>query len=157
MYSPTYGEVSFQEMVSIIKAYAVQDPNLEYVIAVGTDSQNSDFTKVPVTVGIHRIINKVGKGGIYFFEIKKIKKINNIRQKIFYETNLSIELALKLNHTFAESNILHEIQVHVDVGYNGPTSQYVSEIKGWVKACGFQCVIKPDSYMASSVANRLSK
>lgn len=157
MYSLTYGEVSFEEMVSIIKTYSIQDPNIEYIIAVGTDSQNSNITKVPVTVGIHKIINKVGKGGIYFFEIKKIKRISNIRQKIFYETNLSIELALKLNQTFAESNIPHEIEVHVDVGYNGPTSQYVSEIKGWVKACGFQCVIKPDSYMASSVANRLSK
>jgi len=157
MYSLTYGEVSFKEMVSIIKAYSVQDPNTEYVIAVGTDSQNFNYTKAPVTVGIHKIKNKVGKGGIYFFEIKNIKKINNIRQKIFYETNLSIELALKLNNTFEESNIPHEIEVHVDVGYNGPTSQYVAEIKGWVKACGFQCVIKPDSYMASSVANRLSK
>jgi len=157
MYSLTYGEVSFEEMVSIIKAYSAEDPNMEFVIAVGTDSQNSNITKVPVTVGIHKIINKVGKGGIYFSEIKKVKKISNIRQKIFYETNLSIELALKLNHIFEESNTPHEIEVHVDVGYNGPTSQYVAEIKGWVKACGFECVIKPDSYMASSVANRLSK
>ncbi|EGW36330.1 ribonuclease H-like YkuK family protein [Desulfosporosinus sp. OT] len=157
MHSLTYGEVSFTEMVSIIKAYTAQDPTMEYVIAVGTDSQNFSYTKVPVTVGIHKIKNKVGQGGIYFFEIKKIKKINNIRQKIFYETNLSIELALKLSTIFEESNILHEIEVHADVGYNGPTSQYVAEIKGWVRACGFQCVIKPDSYMASSVANRLSK
>lgn len=157
MYSLTYGEVSYEEMVSIIKSYSAQDPNMEYIIAVGTDSQNSNITKVPVTIGIHRITNNVGKGGIYFYEIKKIKRINNIRQKIFYETNLSLELALKLNQTFEKSNIPHEIEVHVDVGYKGPTSQYVSEIKGWVKACGFQCVIKPDSYMASSVANRLSK
>ncbi|MCO1601625.1 ribonuclease H-like YkuK family protein [Desulfosporosinus nitroreducens] len=157
MYSLTYGEVSFKEMVSIIKAYSAQDPHMEFVIAVGTDSQNSNITKVPVTVGIHKITNKVGKGGIYFYEIIEIKKINNIRQKIFYETNMSIELALKLSQTFEESNIPHEIEVHVDVGYNGPTSQYVAEIKGWVKACGFQCVVKPDSYMASSVANRLSK
>jgi len=157
MYSLTYGEVSFKEMVSIIKAYSAQDPHMELIIAVGTDSQNSNITKVPVTVGIHKIKNKVGKGGIYFYEIIKIKKIKNIRQKIFYETNMSIELALKLSKTFEESNIPHEIEVHVDVGYNGPTSQYVAEIKGWVNACGFQCVVKPDSYMASSVANRLSK
>lgn len=157
MHSLTYGEVSITEMVSIIKKYINEDPNMEYVIAVGTDSQNSSYTKVPVTVGIHKIKNKVGRGGIYFFDIQKIKKINNIRQKIFYETNLSIELALRLNSLFVKSNIIHEIEVHADVGYNGPTSEYVAEIKGWVKACGFQCIIKPDSYMASSVANRLSK
>ncbi|HWQ43848.1 MAG TPA: ribonuclease H-like YkuK family protein, partial [Desulfosporosinus sp.] len=157
MHSLTYGEVSFQEMVSIIKAYTAQDLNAEYVIAVGTDSQNFSYTKVPVTVGIHKIKNKIGRGGIYFFEILKVKKISNIRQKIFYETNLSIKLALKLSTIFENSNFPYEIAVHVDVGYNGPTSQYIAEIKGWVRACGFQCVIKPDSYMASSVANRLSK
>lgn len=157
MHSLTYGEVSFQEMVSLIKAYVAQDSNAEYVIAVGTDSQNSSYTKVPVTVGIHKIKNKVGRGGIYFFEIQKIKMISNIRQKIFYETNLSIELALKLSNLFEKSNFPYKIVIHADIGYNGPTSQYVAEITGWVRACGFQCIVKPDSYMASSVANRLSK
>lgn len=157
MYSLTYGEVSIKEMVSLIKAYTAQDKNMEYVVAVGTDSQNSNYTKVPVTVGIHKIKNKVGRGGIYFYEIRMLKRIQNIRQKIFYETNLSIQLALQLNSLFTESNIAYDIEVHVDVGYNGPTSQYIAEINGWVKACGFQCVIKPNSYMASSVANRLSK
>ncbi|MHB8125524.1 MAG: ribonuclease H-like YkuK family protein [Desulfitobacteriaceae bacterium] len=157
MHSLTYGEVSFKEMISIIKAYTTQDLNAEYVIAVGTDSQNYSYTKVPVTVGIHKIKNKVGRGGIYFFDIKRINIISNIRQKIFYEINLSIELALKLSNMFEENNIPYKIAIHADVGYNGPTSQYVAEIKGWVRACGFQCVIKPDSYMASSVANRLSK
>ncbi|MDR3599672.1 MAG: ribonuclease H-like YkuK family protein [Desulfosporosinus sp.] len=157
MHSLTYGEVSFNEMVSIIKTYTAQDLNAEYVIAVGADSQNFSYTKMPVTVGIHKIKNKVGRGGIYFFDIIKLKKINSIRQKIFYETNLSIELALKLSNIFEKSNFPYEITVHADVGYNGPTSQYVAEIKGWVRACGFQCVVKPDSYMASSVANKLSK
>lgn len=157
MHSLTYGEVTLKEMVSIIKTYISQDENLEYVVAVGTDSQNSSYTKVPVTVGIHKIKNNVGRGGIYFFEIKKLKTITNIRQKIFYETNLSIQLALKLYTLFLENAIPHEIEVHVDVGNNGPTAQYIAEINGWVRSCGFQCVIKPNSYMASCVANRLSK
>lgn len=157
MRSITYGEVSFVEMISIIKEYTSKDPNVEYVIAVGTDSQNFDYTKVPVTLGIHKVINGVGSGGIYFFDIKKVKRIDNIRQKVLMETNLSIELAFKVAELFKENNIPYGISVHVDVGPNGPTSKYIPEIKGWVKSCGFNCVIKPDSYMASSVANMLSK
>ncbi|MDQ7092528.1 ribonuclease H-like YkuK family protein [Desulfosporosinus sp. PR] len=157
MHSRTYGEVSFEEMYSLLKAYLAQDRNGEYKVSVGTDSQNFAYTKIPVTIGIHRIENRIGKGGIYFSEIRRVKKISNIRQKIFYETNLSLELAERLHLKFREDKIPNEITIHVDAGYNGPTAKYISEISGWVRACGFQCVIKPDSYMASSVANRLSK
>ncbi|HWQ72335.1 MAG TPA: ribonuclease H-like YkuK family protein [Desulfitobacteriaceae bacterium] len=159
MYSLTYGEITFTEMVSIIKTYTAQDENADYTIAVGTDSQNHsyNYTKVPVSVGIHKVKNKVGRGGIYFYEIQRTKKICNIRQKIFYETYLSIEFAIKLRNLFEEIAIPYEVEVHVDVGYNGPTSDLVAEVKGWVRSCGFHCVIKPNSYMASSVANRLSK
>jgi predicted RNase H-related nuclease YkuK (DUF458 family) len=47
--------------------------------------------------------------------------------------------------------------IHVDAGNKGPTSRYISEIVGWVRACGFDCRIKPDSYCASSIADRVSK
>jgi len=56
-----------------------------------------------------------------------------------------------------EDHIENNICIHIDAGLNGPSSQWVDEISGWVKACGFLCVIKPDSYMASTIANRLSK
>lgn len=157
MHSTIYGEVSFEDMYLLIKAYLSQDKNGEFKVSVGTDSQNFNYTKIPITIGIHKIENQVGKGGIFFSEIRKVNRISNIRQKIFYETNLSLELAARLNRKFTEDNLPHKIAVHVDAGYNGPTSLYIAEIIGWVKACGFQCVIKPDSYMASSVANRLSK
>ncbi|WP_407311208.1 ribonuclease H-like YkuK family protein [Desulfosporosinus sp. SB140] len=157
MHSTIYGEISFEEMYLLIRAYLSQDRNGEYRVSIGTDSQNFDYTKMPITIGIHRIENQIGKGGIFFSEIRRVKKISNIRQKIFYETNLSLDLALRLNLKFIEDNIPNKIAIHVDAGYNGPTAMYIAEITGWVKACGFQCVIKPDSYMASSVANRLSK
>ncbi|MGC7870725.1 ribonuclease H-like YkuK family protein [Desulfosporosinus sp. SYSU MS00001] len=157
MYSMMYGEVSFEEMYSIIKAYLSQDKKGEYNVSIGSDSQNFNDTKIPITVGIHKIENKVGKGGIFFSEIRRVNKISNIRQKIYYETNLSLELAERLKGKFLNDEIPNKIAIHVDAGYNGPTAKYIAEIMGWVRSCGFQCVIKPDSYMASSVADRLSK
>ncbi len=157
MYSLTYGEVSFDEMYALIKAYLQQDQNGEYKVSIGADSQNFSYTKVPITIGIHKIVDNIGRGGIFFAEIRKFAKINNIRQKILLETSLSLELAVKLRERFKEDHILNEIAIHIDAGLNGPSSQWVNEISGWVQACGFACVIKPDSYMASSIANRLSK
>lgn len=157
MFSITHGEVSFEEMYSLIKSYLALDHKGEYRISIGADSQNFSYTKIPLIVGIHKVQNNVGRGGIFFAEIKKVKKISNIRQKILFETNLSLELATKLRERFAADQIRNEISIHVDAGYNGPTREYIPEITGWVRACGFHCLVKPDSYMASSVANRLSK
>lgn len=156
MYSITHGEITFDEMYRLIKAY-ISDEKANFEIAVGTDSQNFDYTKVPVTIGVHKIVNNIGRGGIFFSEIKKVKKITNMRQKLFYETYLSIELASNIQERFLADGILCEIAIHIDAGLNGPTSKFLKELKGWVMSCGFKCVVKPDSYMASSVANRLSK
>lgn len=157
MYSITYGEVSFEEMYQIIRVCTAEDENVKYELAVGTDSQNYSYTKVPITIGVHMIVDNVGRGGFFFSDIKKVKKITNIKQKILFETNLSLEYAKRLQKRFNEDGCLCDIAIHVDAGFNGPTSHLIDEITGWVKSCGFPCLIKPNSYMASSVANRLSK
>ena len=157
MNSITYGEISFDDMYSLIKKFILEDFKASYRIAIGADSQNFGYTKVPVTIGVHRFINDCGRGGIFFSEIRKVKKISSIRQKLYYETNLSLEYALKLRENFEKDKIPQNITVHVDAGYNGPTSQLIAEVIGLVNSCGFPCLIKPDSYMASTVANRLSK
>ncbi|CAA7600226.1 Bacteriophage KVP40, Orf299 [Acididesulfobacillus acetoxydans] len=157
MFSITHGEVSFEETYALIKAYLAPDEKGEYRVSVGADSQNFSYTKIPIIIGIHKVQNNVGRGGIFFSEIKRVKRISNIRQKILYETNLSLDLAEKLRQRFAQDHIRNEIAIHVDAGFNGPTRDYIPEITGWVKACGFRCVVKPDAYIASSVANRLSK
>lgn len=157
MYSITYGEVTFEEMYQLIRNYTAHGSKIQYKLAVGTDSQNFFYTKVPITIGVHRFINDVGRGGIFFSEIRKVRKITNTKQKILFETGLSLEYAQKLQERFEKDSIFCPIAVHVDVGYNGPTSQFLDEVVGWVKSCGFHCEVKPNSYMASSVANRLSK
>ncbi|MCY6369337.1 ribonuclease H-like YkuK family protein [Clostridium ganghwense] len=153
MKSITYGEVSFGAMCKLIKNYISKENKEEYKITVGTDSQNYDITKVVIVVAICRI----GKGGIFFYDVKKVNKITNIRQKLFYETSLSIEMATKLSSYFNEHDKKYDISIHVDAGDNGPSSSVIPEITGWVKGCGFNCNTKPNSYAASSIANRYSK
>jgi len=153
MKSISHGEVSFSKMCHLINNYIVKAEDQEYKVTVGTDSQNFDLTKIVVVVAIWR----VGKGGIFFYDIKKTRKITNIRQKLFYETSISIDMARKLSMYVNNENTIYDISIHVDAGNDGASCSVIPEIVGWVKGCGFQCDIKPDSYAASSIANKYSK
>ncbi|KPU45635.1 hypothetical protein OXPF_08680 [Oxobacter pfennigii] len=153
MRSITYGDVSFEKMCHIIKDYVSKEKWHQYKIAVGTDSQNFDITKVVIVVAVW----KIGGGGIFFYDIKRVKKISNMRQKIFYETSLSLEMAEKLSGSLEKEDLECDISIHVDAGDDGPTSKLIPEIVGWITSCGFKCNTKPHSYAASSIANRYSK
>lgn len=153
MYSPTYGKISNEKMIDIIKDFIKKSPESIYNISVGTDSQNFKCTKIVVVVAIHR----VGNGGIFFYDIKRVKKINNISQKLFYETSISLDIATQLSKILEKEEINFEISIHVDAGENGQTSKLIPEIVGWIKACGFGCETKPNSYAASSIADKYTK
>ncbi len=153
MRSITYGNVDFDKMFQIIKKFVGKSPEETYHIAVGTDSQNFDLTKVVLVVSIHRM----GHGGIFFYDIKRVKKLNNIHEKLFYETSMSLEIAMKLSKKFQNENFNYGIGIHVDAGEGGPTSSIIPEITRWVRSYGFDCKTKPDSYAASTIADRYSK
>lgn len=153
MYSPTYGKISNEKMMSIIKGFVEKSPKSSYNISVGTDSHNFQCTKTVVVVAIHR----VGNGGIFFYDVKRVKKIDSISQKLFYETSISLDIATKLAMALEKKEIDFGISIHVDAGKNGPTSKLIPELVGWVKACGFNCETKPNSYAASSIADKYTK
>ncbi|MCF6462954.1 ribonuclease H-like YkuK family protein [Clostridium sp. Cult1] len=153
MYSPTYGKISYEKMISIIKEFIEKSPQSAYNISVGTDSQNFDYTKTVIVVAVHRI----GSGGIFFYDIKTVKKITNISQKLFFETSTSLDIATKLSETLQCEGIDFGINIHVDAGKKGQTSKLIPEIVGWIKACGFGCETKPNSYAASSIADKYTK
>jgi len=79
VFSITYGEVSFDEMCRLIKEFINKEPKACYNISVGTDNQNFELTKTVLVVAVHRI----SKGGIFFYEIRRVRKITSIRQKLF--------------------------------------------------------------------------
>lgn len=154
MISKTFGVVSIDKMVDIIGNYINENSDV-YHIAIGTDSQNHDMTKVVIVVAILR----EGKGGFFFYDIQNVKKISNVRQKIYFETSLSLELASVVSQKFAEENIQQDIEIHCDIGTNkkGKTYELVKEITGWVMGEGFKPAIKPYSFAASTIADRISK
>jgi len=153
MYSRIYGKVTIPEMIDIIKEYINSDSDHKYSITIGTDSQNRNLTKVVIVVAIHRI----GKGGIFFYDIENVNKIKNLQQKIYHETSMSLDLAYKLSECFLENDIDEPIEIHSDIGKYGKTSDLITEITGWIKSSGFEYKIKPEAYAAACIADRISK
>lgn len=160
MQSITYGEVSMAEVVRII-CDKVQDDSNEYNVVVGTDSQNFDKTKVVVVIALH----EVGHGGIFFYDVFHVKRISNISEKLLFETQTSLEYAhsfvTELDKYCKESGCEYSthfnFSIHVDAGIDGPSKQTISTIVGWIHSCGYDVVIKPDSFAACSIANKYSK
>ena len=138
--SPTYGMLHIEQIPDKILTFYMDHEKYDAPvhIIVGTDSQNFDQTKC---VSVICVIAK-GKGGIFFYEVSRIPLIRDVRRKLHVETNDSLPIA-----------------IHVDAGNsrNGKTRELIPELVGWIKACGYDCSVKPDSFVASTIADRLSK
>lgn len=160
MNSFTYGKVTMDKIAEIIAENVNKGTSEQYQVVIGTDSQNFDKTKIVLVIAV--IQHK--KGGFFFYEISRIKKIMDIKQKLYTETQMSLDCANELLEAFER---LHDrtsfdytqihFTIHVDAGFNGPTKEVIPGIVGWVKSCGFEVQVKPDSYVASTIADRLSK
>lgn len=157
--SPTYGCVTIPEIAKIIKNKILSDPG-EYNLMVGTDSQNFDKTRMVTVIALHN----VGHGGIFFYNSEYVPRISQVNRKIMEETYRSLTTAQFL--IFELEEISEEdfdytdyvkLEIHVDAGNNGASKQVIPEIVGWIKASGFEVSVKPDSYAASSIANKYSK
>lgn len=156
--SPTKGQMELHEVAAAIKEYISKEPNAPYGLYVGTDSQNTYYTKMVTVIAVHRM----GRGGIYFYEISKLDKIKDIRQKLYTETQLSLDMVERLfdaldsvSFDYTADNI--SVCLHIDAGDNGPSGAVIPEVVGYVHSMGFACETKPDSPIASCIADRISK
>lgn len=152
--SPSKGRLSFVEMMQDIHSYIKGLTSSSYKIIVGTDSMVRDNTCFITAVVVHRL----GKGARYYYRKKQQNKIRSLRQKIFYETALSLELGGQIAKLFSENGYSEmPVEIHIDVGTQGETRDLIKEVVGMVTGSGFQAKIKPDAYGASCVADKHTK
>ncbi len=162
-YNPTLGKISLNRMVEELINYMKKSPDKEYNIIVGCDSCSGEEPKFPVAV----VILRKSEGGRFFlkkidYSASKQKKFYNWRQRILEEVLLSCELALFLREKIAEkvkniSDFSFNYQfryIHADIGENGQTRDMIKEVIGLIQGNGFEAKIKPESYVASVIADR---
>lgn len=152
--SPSKGRMDFEKVMDDIINYIKGLPSSSYKIIIGSDSQVKRETSFVTAVIVHRM----GKGARYYYRKKTQRRIKSLRQKIFYETSLSLEIGSMVNKFFSNSGFDElNVEIHIDVGTHGETKSLIREIVGMVTGSGFQAKIKPDAFGASSVADKHTK
>lgn len=156
-YSPSKGTLSVDKMIREIANFVDEDSSSFYSLIIGTDSQgkrlNGD-SEVDFVTAI--IVYRRGKGARYFWrkEIHKGKMV--LRDKIYTETLMSMDVAQKIVPKIRKkvSPAKYDLEIHIDVGPLGPTRDMIREVVGMVNGNGFTAKTKPESWGASSVADK---
>ena len=158
-YNPTQGKLALNKVQDEILNYMSGNPGKFYDVIVGCDSSSGLEPHFPVVI----VVLRVGEGGRFF--IKKVRyserKFYTWRQRILEEVLLSCELALFLKENLKEAieklpeNLNYQFRyIHADVGENGATRDMIKEVTGLIRGNGFEPKIKPEAYVASTVADR---
>ncbi len=146
--------MSLDEILEDIFYFIKERKEEKFKLIIGTDSHAKNEICFVTAIIIHHI----GKGARYYYHKKKEKKITSLRQKIFYETALSLEVAGKVVDYFDNTDLEKlNVEIHLDLGNNGETRSLIKEIVGMVVGSGFNAKIKPDSCGASTVADKHTK
>ncbi|MEK7520791.1 MAG: ribonuclease H-like YkuK family protein [Patescibacteria group bacterium] len=141
------------QVVREILAFMKDDERRRYKIIIGTDSAKDGLHGADFVTAI--VVRRVGNGGRYFWRRVELDKIYTMRDRIIREVLISLDVARELL-TCLEKNRLPEFdfEIHADVGENGATKVMIQEITGMIRANNFEVKTKPESYAASSVADR---
>lgn len=160
-YNPTKGNLKVDEVISEALSYIAEKPEKFYDIIVGCDSSSGEEPNFPLAV----VILRKGEGGRFFLKriSYKNRKFYNWKTRILEEVMLSCESALFLRENFEKkiksspNNFNYEFRyIHADVGENGATKDMIKEVVGLIRGNGFEPQIKPESFVASTVADRFS-
>ena len=160
-YNPSRGNLKVNQVIDEILGYMARKPEKFYDIIVGCDSSSGGEPHFPVAV----VILRKGEGGRFF--LKKVKyplskqKFLNWKVRVLEEVLLSCELALFLRENLEKGvkklTFLPNYQfryIHADIGESGQTKDMIKEVTGLIRGNGFEPKIKPEAYVASTVADR---
>ncbi|MGB4505374.1 MAG: ribonuclease H-like YkuK family protein [Syntrophaceticus sp.] len=146
--------MNWDEVVNDLLAYVAEEPEFNYKIIIGTDSQVREETHFVTAIVVHR----VGKGARYYYMRKVYENIKSLRQRIFMEATTSLEIASKLTQDLTEKGHTElNLEIHLDIGQNGQTKELIRDIVGMITGSGFDAKIKPYSCGASTVADKYTK
>ncbi|MBI2175198.1 MAG: hypothetical protein HYU35_00490 [Parcubacteria group bacterium] len=138
-----------------VVAFVGELPAKQYQILVGSDTRATFRTHIVTAVTLWRM----GDGGRYFWTQTPQRTFGVLRERVYAETMRSITLLQELRSAlrerlgddFCDNNVRF---VHLDIGRAGKTQELIEAITGMVRGFGFEPVIKPDAFCASSVADR---
>ncbi len=154
--SPSKGQISFHNLFLELVDYTNEHPDDSYKLIIGTDSHTLVNESVIFVTAV--VVHRVGKGGRFYYHKQKRPFMESLRQRIYYETYLSLDVATRLTEQLAQNGEQQlNVEIHLDVGEKGETRKIIKEVVGMVIGSGYRAFIKPDSFGATTVADRFTK
>lgn len=144
-------KLGLKKLIGEIFNFIQEKPTSTYKLVIGTDSLNTaDHSDFVTAI----IILRIGNGGRYFWRRIKDKNFKSLRERIYKEVYLSLEIGQQLLKLLEKNKFYNfDLEIHVDVGQNGETRNLINEVTGLVRGCGFLVKTKPESFAASNVAD----
>lgn len=142
-------KIEFDGIINIIKEVS---KSKDHKIIVGSDS-----VKLGEEFVFSNAICILNKGNYYdsryFYNRLKTSSDSfvNLHDRLLKETSDSINIACLIQEQIKKVNI--EIHVDVNCDSNHMSSRYKNMLVGYVTGCGFDCKVKPESFVASSIAD----
>ena len=127
---------------------------LNTTIHVGCDSH---FVKNDCVFAVVVALCTPGKGGTYFFARKKFKRKNflNMKLRLLREVENCLAMADHIRENIDRDDII----VHLDINPNKiyKSSLVFTSATSWVKSQGYECIVKPDAWASSCLADAYAK
>ena len=155
--SPTKGVLTNLEMIEDIASFVHSEPGSFYRLVIGTDSQARNIEGNPeVDFVTAVVVHRQGRGARYYWRKEKQYKKPVLRDKIYTEISISLATAEEIVPSLrkAVSPAKYDLEIHIDVGPIGPTRDMIKEVVGMVSGNGYVAKTKPESWGASSVADK---
>lgn len=151
-------DVSIGRAILDMEEFYNEDTSANYLLVIGTDSQvkKRKLTYVSVLCLINEDTKKLRM--FHSRESSKLKYKISIIERMIQEVMKSVHLLEEVeNSTLVEKIGKNSLQIHIDVGYNGDSKKAIPTCMGIAKGKGVDVRIKPDSFIASAVADHLTK
>jgi len=157
----TNGKLNYLQVIKQINKFLEEDPQKEYSLVIGSDSHEENGTslnnrKLKIVTAI--LVHRKGFGGKYFWIRKSVNNIHSLREKIYAETLMSLDIAREFVPVLKEfingEYPKYDLEIHIDVGEFGETRDMIKEVVGMVTGYGFVAKTKPEAYGASYVADK---
>lgn len=155
--SPSKGALTVPKMIAEISNFVGQEPGSFYRLVIGTDSQAKRVNgKAEVDFVTAIVIHRRGNGARYFWRKERVHMKPILRDKIYRETTRSLQVAEELVPDLRQAvrPAKYDLEIHIDVGALGPTREMIKEVVGMVTGNGYTARTKPQSWAASSVADK---
>lgn len=162
--------LTLHQVLERVISFINEDPNGVFNLVIGTDSQvHRGHTKFVTGIVIHRL----GRGAwACYRQVAIPRQLTSIREKLTLETSFSQRIA-----TYFDADVVSQLEkillpyknegasletyIDIDAGkipIINKTAEYVEEMIERVEAMGqYTPRVKPDSYAASTYANRYTK